>query len=274
MREGGRTCCDLRRGSRRAVHVRVRPWPCARAPPSRLTRVTSPRLPSPRVLNPCAPDSGRPDLRASQRSRRRGVLAGALAFLAGVAALGGFATPAAAHDELVSTSPTDGTTVSTAPAEVLLVFSEPPVALGSEVQVLGPDGANLSVGDLVLDGSTVHQPLRDERPQGAYRVQWRVTSDDGHTVTGEFSFTATAGAGGPTATPAPASSVAPTSTTTPSPEPAPSATLEPATPGGTDDGGGVSGLTVLLAGGGLVVALAGAALVIGGIRRLRAGSTD
>ena len=196
--------------------------------------------------------------RALERGVRRGIRTGASAFLAGVAAVALCAAPAAAHDELVSTSPADGTTVSSAPAEVVLVFSEPPVALGSEVQVLGPDGANLDAGDLVLEGSTVHQGLRAERPQGAYRVQWRVTSDDGHTVTGEFAFTATAGTGGPTTSPSPASPA--------------TATLAPATPGGTaDDGSGASGLTILLAGGGLVVALGGVALAIGGIRRLRAG---
>ena len=178
-----------------------------------------------------------------------------------------FAAPAVAHDELVSTSPADGTTVSSAPAEVLLVFGEPPVALGSEVQVLGPDGANVSAGALVLDGSTVRQALRAERPQGAYRVQWRVTSDDGHTVTGEFTFTAAAAAAAAAVATAAPGTAAPGGA-------AATQTLAPATPGSVADDAGESGVTVLLAGGGLVLALAGVALVIGVIRRRRGGSTD
>jgi methionine-rich copper-binding protein CopC len=48
--------------------------------------------------------------------------------------------PAYAHDELRSSSPGDGTTLAQPPAQIVLTFEEPPVALGAQVVVTGPDG--------------------------------------------------------------------------------------------------------------------------------------
>ena len=115
-----------------------------------------------------------------------------------VAAVGLSAAPATAHDELVGTTPADGSTVDVAPDQVVLTFTEPAVALGTQVVVTGPDGSNLATGDVQLVGSTVVQALADLRPAGAYRVDWRVTSDDGHPVTGTFAFTATGSVPPPT----------------------------------------------------------------------------
>lgn len=141
-----------------------------------------------------------------------------LAFV--VVALGLATAPAAAHDELVGTTPADGATVDTAPDQVVLTFAEPAVALGTQVLVTGPDGSKLSQGDAQLVGSTVVQALAADRPAGGYRVDWRVTSDDGHPVTGTFTFTATS--------PVPAATTAPP-TTQPAPATA-SPTARPATP--------------------------------------------
>ncbi len=124
-------------------------------------------------------------------------------------------TPAAAHDELVSTDPADGATVDVAPDQVVLTFTRPALELGTEVLVTGPDGAAVSEGPARLVDATVVQPLAASRPAGAYRVDWRVTSEDGHPISGTFAFTA-AGAvpaaepttvapttGAPTSTPEP-----------------------------------------------------------------------
>ena len=123
----------------------------------------------------------------SRRGGRVRRLLGVLACV--IAAVGLSAAPAAAHDELVGTTPADGSTVDTAPDRIVLTFAEPAVALGTEMAVTGPDGTNLATGDVQLVGSTVVQALADLRPAGAYRVDWRVTSDDGHPVTGTFAFT-------------------------------------------------------------------------------------
>lgn len=142
-----------------------------------------------------------------------------LAALAGAAAAVALAAgPAAAHDEIVSTSPTDAATLDTAPAQVVLTFAEPAIALGTQVVVTGPDGAVVSQGSAVLDRDTVAQQLVPSRPAGSYRVEWRVTSADGHPVTGSFTFTATS-----------ATTTGAAATTTPGATPPPAAATAAAT---------------------------------------------
>ena len=116
------------------------------------------------------------------------------------------AAPASAHNSLVATDPADGSTVSATPAAVVLTFDEPAVALGTQVVVTGPQG-QASVGAAQLVDATVWQELVAGAPAGRYTVSWRVTSDDGHPISGEVSFTSTA-AGGGTLAPDPAPAVA------------------------------------------------------------------
>ncbi|HEY0239601.1 MAG TPA: copper resistance protein CopC, partial [Friedmanniella sp.] len=75
----------------------------------------------------------------------------ALAALGAGLALTLVAAPAYAHDELKSTLPADGTSVATAPGQVVLTFEEPPVELGLQVVVTGPDGP-VSSGTARIDG--------------------------------------------------------------------------------------------------------------------------
>jgi copper resistance protein C len=129
------------------------------------------------------------------------------------------ATTASAHDTLASTDPADGSTVAVAPAAVTLVFNEPAQALGSQIRVTGPDGSVVSTGDVVLNGASVSERLVDSRPAGTYTVAWRITSTDGHPISGSFTFSAT-GAAGPApaaATPAPTSTAAATMAPTTAP---------------------------------------------------------
>ena len=114
------------------------------------------------------------------------------------------AAPASAHNSLVGTDPADGSTVSATPAAVVLTLNEPAVALGTQVVVTGPQG-QASVGAARLVDATVRQELVAGAPAGRYTVSWRVTSDDGHPITGTLSFTSAASGGGtlaPDSTPA------------------------------------------------------------------------
>ncbi len=152
-----------------------------------------------------------------------------LALVATAAAAGALVligpSPAQAHAELLHTTPADKGSMPTAPAEVTLTFDEPPIALGTRVQVTGPAGI-VSTGTPQIVGATVHQALLPDLPAGAYRVIWRVTSDDGHPVSDTFGFTVTAGA---------ATSSAPPSSATPSASPTTTPTTAPtAAPAGTD----------------------------------------
>lgn len=111
--------------------------------------------------------------------------------LVSVAGAGG----AAAHDVLVSTSPANGALVSTVPKAVTLLFDQPALAIGTEVVVNGPSGA-VQLGKATIVDSTVTQRVEPGAPAGHYTVNWRVTSADGHPVSGTFTFTARAAGAG------------------------------------------------------------------------------
>ena len=141
------------------------------------------------------------------------------------------AVPASAHDVLRSTDPADGTVVDRLPDRVVLTFDEPALAIGTEVVVTGPAGP-VSDGPPQLVDAEVRQPVR-AGPAGRYTVLWRVTSADGHPVSGTFAFTSQQGsAASPTATPgtttAPSTSSASTTTPTSVPATSPSATPQTA----------------------------------------------
>lgn len=138
-----------------------------------------------------APPPALPLTPGSRGSRLRTLLA---ALGAGLA-LSLSAVPAHAHDELRSSTPADGDSLAQPPTQVVLTFEEPPVELGTQVVVTGPNGA-VSSGSPRVEGDTVVQPLQPDAPAGRYTVEWRVTSDDGHPVSGSFGFTAQAAAGG------------------------------------------------------------------------------
>jgi len=104
-----------------------------------------------------------------------------------------------AHDVLERTNPADGTTVTHLPSSVVLTFSEAPLTIGAQVVVTGPSGP-VSSGAPTIKGRDVSQAIAATAPGGDYTVSYRVTSDDGHPVTGTFSFHATTGLDGSTAT--------------------------------------------------------------------------
>lgn len=138
------------------------------------------------------------------------------ALLAGVLALGvvTVAVPAEAHNVLVSTSPTDRQSVDVTPEAVVLTFDQPAVAMGTQILVTGPAGP-VQLGAPRLVDTTVTQALQGGAPAGAYTVAWRVTSNDGHPVTGTFTFTSKAAGTGqrpsePSSTAAPAATPSPT----------------------------------------------------------------
>ena len=121
----------------------------------------------------------------------RTALAGAVLLGGVIAAQALVAAPASAHDELVSTDPAAGSTVATVPSVVVLTFAEPPLTLGMGVDVTGP-GGTVSSGAPTLSGSVIRQGIQPGAAAGSYTVRWRVTADDGHPVSGSFTFVASA----------------------------------------------------------------------------------
>ncbi|NEK85741.1 copper resistance protein CopC [Blastococcus saxobsidens] len=121
-----------------------------------------------------------------ERSRRR---VGLLGLATAALVVGAAPSVALAHDGLVSSSPAPDGVVATAPATVELDFTGEPLPLGTQVLVTGPDGASVSEGPAEIRDTAVVQPLADPLPAGAYRVEWRSTSSDGHPLSGTYAFT-------------------------------------------------------------------------------------
>jgi len=163
------------------------------------------------------------------------------------------ASPASAHNVLKSSSPADGKKVARTPSSVVLTFDEPAIAIGTKLVITGPEGP-VQIGKPSLVDNTVTQDLQPGSPAGAYTVDWRVTSADGHPISGSFTFTAEAAASGTSAAPslAPQPSTAATSATTPT---APTAR-------------GSSGLWLVAA---AILVVASGLIAIGRRRRLTSG---
>lgn len=96
---------------------------------------------------------------------------------------------AQAHARLVSASPAVNATV--APPRVLtLTFSERMAPAFSTFDVVNAAGTPVAIRTQVgEDGKTLTGTLARPLPAGAYVVNWRIASSDGHRMTGSYGFT-------------------------------------------------------------------------------------
>jgi copper resistance protein C len=151
--------------------------------------------------------------RPRSRSRIRLLSALAALVIAGTGLLA--ATPAYAHDALVSTDPPADAALEALPAQLTLTFTAELLAgAGNEVIVTDAAGTALTDGDAVVDGTNLVQPLLADAASGAVTVAWRAVSSDGHPISGQYAFTVTAPAPSPTATDEPSATPEPTVTVT------------------------------------------------------------
>lgn len=97
------------------------------------------------------------------------------------------APAARAHAFLDHASPLVGSTVSAAPHEVSLTFTQNLEPAFSSVTVTDASGAQVSQGKAQISGSTMRVGLKALSP-GSYRVRWRALSVDTHTTEGSFTF--------------------------------------------------------------------------------------
>ena len=106
--------------------------------------------------------------------------------------------PAWAHAVRVAADPAPDATVNTGPARVTATFNEQLRTTFAAMTVVGPDSNLWSDGSPQVHGATVNVAVRPLGPAGSYTVNYRVTSADGHVVSGSWSFTLTvAGNGSP-----------------------------------------------------------------------------
>lgn len=125
--------------------------------------------------------------------RRAVVCAAALTILA--------AAPAAAHTDLVSSSPKDGATLSSAPQKVSLKFGEDLLTAGDELVAKDAQGVSVELGPSRVDGPTLSAAWPAAAAAGEYRVSYRAVAEDGHPLEGTVTFSVSAA---PAQTPQPA----------------------------------------------------------------------
>jgi len=193
--------------------------------------------------------------RMSGTLRRLRLLSAVAGALIAVGLLFAAAPPAAAHDQIVSSSPEAGGTVSEVPDQISLTFSGEILADFSAVivEVIAADGQNIATGDPIIDGTTVTQAVQPGQV-GVFTVRWRVVSSDGHPISNEYQYTVEAVA-------MPPSTPTPDVTEEPTPRPSPTATATPAgdVHNGPSGGGEIfPGLAVL----GVVVVLGGGLIIV------------
>jgi methionine-rich copper-binding protein CopC len=110
---------------------------------------------------------------------------------------------ASAHATRIATDPVDNAEVSSSPAQVSATFSEKLQQQFAAMTVVGPDGNLWSTGDPQVSGAVISVGVRPLGPSGTYTVNYRVTSADGHVVSGAWSFRLTVAS---TGTPGPSAS--------------------------------------------------------------------
>jgi methionine-rich copper-binding protein CopC len=116
----------------------------------------------------------------------------ALSFLVGLlliclSFIGG-AMPASAHAELANTSPADGAILESAPESLTLNFNSRVLDGMAEVAVTNSSGF-LVTGVIAKSAqTTVSAPWPADLPGDTYVIAYRIVSEDGHPITGSFSF--------------------------------------------------------------------------------------
>ena len=101
---------------------------------------------------------------------------------------------ASAHTVLISSNPNKGAIVKSLPAKITLKFADPLLTLGKKiinrVTVIDPSNTIITSGDDVTRGAVLTDSLKSATAKaGVYKVSYRVSAQDGHIVTGTFTFT-------------------------------------------------------------------------------------
>lgn len=104
-----------------------------------------------------------------------------------LAVMPALATTTLAHSKAEATTPADGTTVHS--VEVIELRFDDPMRV-TAITLTGPDGDLDITRETDLDPVTEFRAVPPEViPAGAYTVDWRGLSTDGHPMQGTFGFT-------------------------------------------------------------------------------------
>lgn len=101
-------------------------------------------------------------------------------------------TRAHAHGSLKAAKPAADAHIAEAPTSIHLLFSETPSLSLTSIRLLGPDGAEVSLGPLTRAAdseSAVTTAIVGMLTSGVYTVRWQMAGDDGHPTRGSYRFT-------------------------------------------------------------------------------------
>jgi len=120
------------------------------------------------------------------------IRATALGALVVAAAVLGFAAPAQAHNYLVSSTPTEASTLTELPVEFSVTTNGPLLSLdgsvaGFAIEVKDAHGLYYGDGCVTVDGPTLSEAAALGEA-GDYTMLWQLVSADGHTVSAEINF--------------------------------------------------------------------------------------
>jgi copper resistance protein C len=104
----------------------------------------------------------------------------------------GVVDQASAHAHLKTATPAANGTVTAAPAELDLSFSEGVNLKFTGVKVTGPGGTEVPTGEAKLASggdTTLVVPVTGTLVPGSYKVDWHALATDGHKTEGSYSFT-------------------------------------------------------------------------------------
>jgi methionine-rich copper-binding protein CopC len=180
----------------------------------------------------------------------RTLIAAAIALVASAIVALGCASPAAAHNSQIGSSPAAGAVLKAAPDLVSVRFDAGLMDVGEALVVRAADGTIVSIGVPEIKRDTIRTAVRTDVPAGEYTVAYRIVSKDGHPVSATFTYLVTVGAAA-SPSPRPAKSAAASTS------PAPATPIDPATT--ASDSGPAVIIYVLIA---VVIAGAGIALVL------------
>lgn len=102
-----------------------------------------------------------------------------------------YGQPVSAHANLLRSTPGGNETLNAAPAEIILVFTEPLEPAYSRFTLLDGSGNEVNTPASFIDPTDQHRMLMQPGalPDGLYTVVWRVVSAaDGHPTRGTFAF--------------------------------------------------------------------------------------
>jgi copper resistance protein C len=98
-----------------------------------------------------------------------------------------------AHAQLSSSFPAKNQTVKVVPSLVWLEFDGDLLSFGDKqihrLTVTNAKKVRVDVGGLIVGGARISTKLKAGLPSGRYLVSYRIVSEDGHPVSGSYSFT-------------------------------------------------------------------------------------